>query len=528
MSALLVERCDTTWGGSPQLSRLRPDHWRAAALTAGAVDSSERALALAALAEAQSWDEVPAATGDRDAESGRVPPGLDAADEAVATAARSHSAITRAAADIVSAMIASPVRPEAARLLLEKAYATGAQERDGRVMGRAALHLYNVLDLLGLADEAVAMGRRTSAEVLAVGESIAGHFVAGQTTATLMDLGRWDESLDELRPALVSGRRGIAGAIAGSVASLIATRSGALDRAQRHIDRVLELVDPDFIGLPVMQIMVEWLLGCGDPQAAAADLRGRAERRAWRIEMGDLPGALGARVAADLAEQARDRRDERATEQAMDLLEEHARLFARPSHDIDSSPLGVLSTLQLEAESARCRSDPDEAGAWRRLLAHVRQSRFRWEEAYAGWRLAQALVRVGAPRPAVSEAIREASCLAVDLGAAPLVRSASDLARSAHISLDVVDRSAVRAGHRSTQRDGEPDGLAVLTEREHEVLLHVVAGRTSSEIATALFISDKTVSVHVSNILRKSGTRGRVEAAAWFGRLSSEGWDREI
>jgi DNA-binding NarL/FixJ family response regulator len=57
-----------------------------------------------------------------------------------------------------------------------------------------------------------------------------------------------------------------------------------------------------------------------------------------------------------------------------------------------------------------------------------------------------------------------------------------------------------------------------LTARELEVLAHLVAGRSNGEIAGALFISAKTVSVHVSNLMRKTGTASRVEAAAWARR----------
>jgi DNA-binding NarL/FixJ family response regulator len=64
-----------------------------------------------------------------------------------------------------------------------------------------------------------------------------------------------------------------------------------------------------------------------------------------------------------------------------------------------------------------------------------------------------------------------------------------------------------------------PDELARfgLTERERDVLL--AAGRSNPEIAQALFISAKTASVHVSNILAKLGVSGRVEAAAVAHRL---------
>ena len=50
--------------------------------------------------------------------------------------------------------------------------------------------------------------------------------------------------------------------------------------------------------------------------------------------------------------------------------------------------------------------------------------------------------------------------------------------------------------------------------RETEILQHVAAGRTNGEIGKQLFISTKTVSVHVSNILGKLGASGRTEAAA--------------
>jgi DNA-binding CsgD family transcriptional regulator len=81
-----------------------------------------------------------------------------------------------------------------------------------------------------------------------------------------------------------------------------------------------------------------------------------------------------------------------------------------------------------------------------------------------------------------------------------------------------VPDGAAAGGH----APGEPaDELARfgLTEREREVLLLLADGRSNPEIAQALFISPKTASVHVSNILAKLGVGGRVEAAAVVHRL---------
>ena len=59
-----------------------------------------------------------------------------------------------------------------------------------------------------------------------------------------------------------------------------------------------------------------------------------------------------------------------------------------------------------------------------------------------------------------------------------------------------------------------PAALAGLTARELEVLRLVAAGRSNGQIGAELFISTKTASVHVSNILAKLGVAARGEAAA--------------
>jgi DNA-binding CsgD family transcriptional regulator len=58
-----------------------------------------------------------------------------------------------------------------------------------------------------------------------------------------------------------------------------------------------------------------------------------------------------------------------------------------------------------------------------------------------------------------------------------------------------------------------------LSGREREVLVQIARGRTNREIGERLFISQKTVGVHVGNILAKLGVSGRVEAAAVAIRL---------
>jgi DNA-binding CsgD family transcriptional regulator len=70
-------------------------------------------------------------------------------------------------------------------------------------------------------------------------------------------------------------------------------------------------------------------------------------------------------------------------------------------------------------------------------------------------------------------------------------------------------RIAVQSERASHQRIGS------LSEREAQVLRLLAAGKTNRAIADALFISEKTVARHVSNIFDKLGVSNRTGATAW-------------
>ncbi len=105
-------------------------------------------------------------------------------------------------------------------------------------------------------------------------------------------------------------------------------------------------------------------------------------------------------------------------------------------------------------------------------------------------------------RDGAAERLERAAALAAELGAGPLGEQVTLLARRARIRL---------AGDDGPE---DPIGSLGLTEREIEVLRLVAAGRSNREIAGELFISPKTASVHVSNILGKLNVASRGEAAA--------------
>jgi DNA-binding NarL/FixJ family response regulator len=124
-------------------------------------------------------------------------------------------------------------------------------------------------------------------------------------------------------------------------------------------------------------------------------------------------------------------------------------------------------------------------------------------------REAEAAAAVGAAARA-SDALRAAHHTAAELGAQPLLAEIDAVATRTRLR---VEQEPVRA------IDANDAARLGLTSREAEVLSLVAAGRTNRQIGGELFVSEKTVSVHVSNILRKLAVTSRVEAAAVAQRL---------
>jgi DNA-binding CsgD family transcriptional regulator len=122
-----------------------------------------------------------------------------------------------------------------------------------------------------------------------------------------------------------------------------------------------------------------------------------------------------------------------------------------------------------------------------------------WEAALADLRTASALSANGATRPEIGDPVRRAYRFAIAQGAVPLAQACENLAMTTGVPL--TEPSDVSLGR------GTPTRLNALTPREREILTHLVAGRTYAEIAAGLFISEKTVSTHISNLLRETGTR---------------------
>jgi DNA-binding CsgD family transcriptional regulator len=175
----------------------------------------------------------------------------------------------------------------------------------------------------------------------------------------------------------------------------------------------------------------------------------------------------------------------------------------QPSRDSGAGAPGPGWLARAEAEWLRAvgRNDP---AAWQAAVEAFGASS-PYETARSRWRLAETLAQAGQHEAARRE-WQLAARTAGDLGAAPLRAALDDLGRRARLA-----PAPQRSGTSAEQSRGP---LTRLTTRELEVLRLLAAGRGNKDIGATLFISPKTASLHVSNIMAKLGAASRIEAAA--------------
>jgi DNA-binding CsgD family transcriptional regulator len=301
-------------------------------------------------------------------------------------------------------------------------------------------------------------------------------------------------------------------------------RLALLDVAQgRHADaaRRLERLRP----LIQRTVEAQWVAPLAEAGAELAIWRGRPlEARAevadaFRRLTIETPGyvsrtgplyALGLRAEADVAILARARRAEDELEESRAIAE---RYLASVRSLRDSVARGLPNFVsQAEAFWSICQAEaarldgPTDPVLWAVAADAFGAIPMAYPRAYALWRQAEAILVKAATRSAAAGPLREAHAISVGLGATPLRLEIERLAVRGRLDL----------GAKQAEHHPAPDALAALglTTREREVLELVAAGRTNRQIATELFITEKTAGVHVSNILAKLNVHGRTEAAA--------------
>jgi DNA-binding CsgD family transcriptional regulator/tetratricopeptide (TPR) repeat protein len=222
--------------------------------------------------------------------------------------------------------------------------------------------------------------------------------------------------------------------------------------------------------------------------------------------------AVGARIEADIAQRGRDLRERAAERDAVTRARIHVqRLRAAAA---EGGPVERAWQAVGKAELARARGRHDPA-LWLRAAAEWEGIERPFQAAIARWRAAEAYVEAG-DRAAAARTGAEALALARRLGSGWLAGELAALAERARLDLE-------RGGAppRPVSGDGGADGEDPfgLTRRERQVLALIAEGATNRQIGAALYMAEKTASVHVSRILGKLGVKSRTQAAAIAHRL---------
>ena len=345
-----------------------------------------------------------------------------------------------------------------------------------------------------------------------------GSYLIGNRAEPLLRLGQWDEVDQMTAEALRALPEGVFAGTLHQIRAELAAMRGRYDEASRELKNVRRsigaMVDAQFT-LPFRYLSAMVALGTEDLAAAreaVTDALGGIfpwmPRYCWPVLW------LGMRVEADEATRFRDRRED-VPAWIAGRCDQIARVAASL---ITPSPSAVGYQALVAAELARA-AGTDSAAIWSDAAEAWRRAEEPYPLSYALVRLAEVHSAAGDRDEAV-KAVQQAHPLAEKLGAAPITGEAAALARRIRLPLEAgaaAEATAAPGGHQPKPADE----LARfgLTDREREVLLLVAAGRSNPEIARELFISAKTASVHVSNILAKLGVSGRVEAAAVVHRL---------
>jgi DNA-binding CsgD family transcriptional regulator len=269
--------------------------------------------------------------------------------------------------------------------------------------------------------------------------------------------------------------------------------------------------DDIFVAYIARGILAEHALWRGDCTRALAEAEAAIDADAWPAHSPSVIRVTAIALAAR-ADRAASKRATGDTAGAQAEAQAGAALLA-VAREGASYPLRPKAVLGPEGRGwlARCEAEyarlvgQNSPQAWERVLAEFGPG-YVYETARTQWRLAEALVEAGR-RDEAAAVWRAARDTAARLRAAPLGHALDELARRARLD----PGTASRAG----RADGSAAGpLGALTDREREVLALLARGMSNREIGAELFITAKTASVHVSNILAKLGAASRTEAAA--------------
>ena len=315
--------------------------------------------------------------------------------------------------------------------------------------------------------------------------------------------GEWDDALAALDRVTTPGPP-VAEALLDSVRMMVAAGRGEPDGRLLH-DRLRPYWEKDGM-IPVLAV------------PAAIDAHGDA---------GDLDAALavhdeGVAVLSTMWNEHFQARIRFVAVLLGQLASAAARLSAAERAALVERVPELLAAVEGAKQRVKKRKRPfgPEGNAWL-ARAHAEHLRLRWladvdppaeDDLVDAW---QSAVDAFDLMGSAFETARSQARLAAVLRAAGRADEARPLADAARKTAERLDAEPLLTELRgSGTRPARSEPTSELTAREKEILALVAEGRSNGEIGRQLFISAKTVSVHVSNILAKLGAAGRTEAAA--------------
>ncbi len=399
-----------------------------------------------------------------------------------------------------------------AQLRLAIEIARKADNIDG--MGYAYGNLADLLNLRGRTAEAVQTAREGLAAIPRR-MGVARDWILLTVSELEFEAGDWQSSRDHLPPS-PSQLTGVLLIYRLLREADLALGEGDEERASSCLDRAQPLVaqssEPQWIGS----------LGAllGEQRRRRGDLDGARDAVAHALDRIELctddvmriarVAAVGARVEADHAQRARDLRekpDERNAVARARIHVQRLRAVAQTGGPVEQAWSAIGAA---ELARARGRNDP---GLWVKAGREWEALARPYQLAYARWREAEARVEAG-QRPAATSPARAALEIAQGLGARWLEEEIVALGDRAR--LDLAGVAALTGSDAPVVPAEDPFGL---TPRERQVLALIAEGATNRQIGAALFMAEKTASVHVSRILSKLGVRSRTQAAAVAHRM---------
>ncbi|SDS23536.1 regulatory protein, luxR family [Jiangella sp. DSM 45060] len=396
---------------------------------------------------------------------------------------------------------------EDACALFEQARQNAVRVGAANVELRASFNLVTTRYEQGRLDEAGAIADAAGARAAELGLTWSAYGLELRWMGAMVHYARgsWDEALAAASPPGEQVSDTISALLAAS-AAIIEVSRGRFDEAQRDLDRIRPEWHRDgqiaqLAGIAGIE-MAGWQGRHHDAARIADDAI--ASMRKGDDDYWPLGGIRLATLAlgslADVAAQARLDHDDAAEAAAVAegrRFVEHARTTAErgiPRADRLGAE-GLAWLARLRAEESRLTGAADTE-AWRAVVEAFGYGE-PFHVALGRWRLAEALVTTG-DRDAAAVELAAAHEAAERLGAQPLAAAVRDLARRARVALPgTVLPSA-----------------GLLTPRELGVLELVARGYTNRKVGEELFISEKTVSVHLSRVMTKLGAASRTEAVS--------------